>query len=158
MRATCYHLVLPASICNGRRLRSLVLPSYLLLWYHRVLLGLLGRLRLVLRYHWHRRLGPLLLNHRFLFRKCCVRRHICFHHWLILLVIISLRLSPSIHLHYVLDQFWIVGHLQIILLMSIHHLHLLIFQNILLNFFLSHILSLPVCLRIARLSIGIISR
>lgn len=155
--ATCYHLVLAASIGNRRRLRSLVLPSHLLLWHHRVLLGLLGRLGLVLRYHWHRRLGPLLLDHRFLFRECCIRRHICFHHWLILLVIISLWFTPSIHLHDVLDQFWIVGHLQIIFLMSIHHLHLLIFQNILLNFFLGHILSLPVCLRMPRLSITIVS-
>lgn len=145
--ATRYHLVLPASIGNRRCLRSLVLPSNLLLGHHRVLLGLLGRLSLVLRYHWHRRLGPLLLNHRFLFRECRIRRHICFHHWLILLVIIPLRLSPSIHLHYVLDQFRVVGHLQIIFLVSIHHLHLLIFQNVLLNFFFCHILSLPVSLR-----------
>jgi len=147
--ATCYHLVLPASVGNRRRLRSLVLPSNLLLGHHRVLLGLLRRLSLVLRYHWHRRLGPLLLNHRFLFRECRIRRHICFHHWLILLVIIPLRLAPSVDLHYVLYQFWVVGHLQIILLMSIHHLHLLIFQNVLLNFFFGHVFSLPVSLRVA---------
>ena len=157
LRATCYHLVLPASIRNGRRLWSLVLPSNLLLRYHRVLLALLRRLGLVLRHHRHRRLGPLLLNHRLFLRKCRIRRHICFHHRLILLVVISLRLASSIHLHYVLYQFWIVRHLEIILLMRIHHLHLLIFQNILLNFFLSHILSLPVCLRMSRLAITIIS-
>jgi hypothetical protein len=155
--ATCYHLVLAAPVGNRRRLWSLMLPSYLLLGHHRVLLGLLGRLSLVLRHHWHRRLGPLLLDHRFLFRECCIGRHICFHHWLTLLVIITLWFPTSIHLHYVLYQFWVVGHLEVIFLMRIHHLHLLIFLNVLLNFFLRHILSLPVSLRMSRLSISIIS-
>ena len=88
-----------------------MLSSHLLLGHYRVLFGLLGRLSLVLRHHRHRRLRPLFLNDCFLFCKRRIRSHISFDHGLILLVIVSLRLSPSIDLHNVLDQFWVVRHL-----------------------------------------------
>lgn len=153
----CYHLVLSTSVCNGRRLRCLMLPSDLLLRHHWVLLDLLWRLGLVLWYHRHRGLGPLLLNHWFLLRKCCIRRHIGFHHRLILLVIITLWLTPSVHGHHILNQLWIVSHLQVILLVCIHHLHLLIFQNIFLDFFFCHVLCLSVRLRVPSLAIAVIS-
>jgi len=132
--------MLSTTIRNWRRLRRLMLTPYLLLWPTRILLHLFRHLRLILRDHGHWRLGPLLLYDRVFLHKHRIRCHINFH----IIIIIPLRLSPSIHLYNILYQIRIISHLQIVFLVRIHHLHLLILKYVFLNFFLCHVFCLPV--------------